>query len=124
MTQDRVRKRMIANAENMAAGFDRFQEELFALFETTRAKDLNTFTAAQERLETMVAALAQAVADSRIEAAHKREELLAGIAGLSQQLSEYEALVPPPERVRAIAMIADHEERLRDLEWGERDDGA
>lgn len=111
MTTERVRRRIAANATVVSDGLEKLQNDILELFNSQLDRYRNEMLTRDEEHVAMLKSFVDELGAMR-----------AGITGLSQQLSEYEALVPPAERARAIAMIADHEERLKTLEWGERDD--
>jgi hypothetical protein len=110
MTTERVRRRIQANSTVVADGLEKLQSDILDLFNSQLDKYRHEML---ERDDTHIAMLSSLV--------NEIGALKQGVIGLSQQISEYEAIIPPSERKRAVAMIADHEERLQSLEWGPRD---
>lgn len=92
MTTDRVRKRIQTNSSNVADGLEKLQEDLFDLFNAHLDKFRDEMLARDEERLAMLKSLV-----------HDMSALQAGIVGLSQQLSIYEA--------RAVGDMGDAERR-------------
>lgn len=110
MTTERVRRRIEANATTVADGLEKLQSDILELFNSQLDKYRADMHDRDDANTAMLKSLVGEVGALR-----------AGITGLSQQLSEYEAIIPPDERRRVIVQVADHEQRLKDLEWGPLD---
>ncbi len=113
MTAERVRRRIQANSTVVADGLEKLQADMLDLFNSQLDKYRHEMLARDDTHIAMLSSLVREIG-----------ALKEGVIGLSQQLSEYEAIIPPVERRRAVAMIADHEQRIQDLEWGLREQAA
>lgn len=111
MTHHNVERAVVSSGEAVGTALENFERRLIdrflAILEAERTQWLD--------VRDMVAAVATELTEIRAESSRQRGELLAGIQGLQQQLSEYEALVPPEERVHLAKMIYRHEEELIDI---------
>ena len=110
MTTDKVRRRIQTNSSNVADGLERLQADILELFNSQLDKYRLDMLGRDEATTSMLKSLVEEIG------ALKR-----GITGLSQQLSEYESILPPNERRKAVAQLADHEARITELERGDGD---
>ena len=101
MAPHKVERAVISGAESVGMALENFERRLIDRFngilEAERKRTLD--------VQDMVAAIAAQLSEFM-------SEIRAGIAGLSQQLSEYEAIIPPAERAAIAAMVYRHEEEL------------
>lgn len=111
MTQHNVERAVVTGAEAVGSALEMFERRIIDRFngilEAERSQWLD--------IRDMVAAVATTVAEQRLESAKERGAMIAGISGLSQQLSEYEALIPPAERIKIAEMVYRHEEEIKAL---------
>lgn len=111
MTQHTVERAVVSSGEAVGAALENFERRLIdrfnSLLESERTQWLD--------VRDMVAAVANELAAQRKESADQRAEMLAGIHGLQQQISEYEALIPPSERIKIAQMVYQHDAAIMDL---------
>lgn len=111
MSNKDIERAVISGGEAVGLALENFErrviDRFIGLLEAERKQWLD--------VRDMVAAVATELADSRREAQQQRGEMLAGIQGVSQQFSEYEALLPPSERLKIAEMVYRHEDELKSL---------
>lgn len=108
MTPQKVERAVISGAEAVGTALEMFERRLIerfnSLLEAERVQWLD--------VRDMVAAVALQLAEQRTETTRADGELLAGIHGLQHQLSNYEMLIPPDERIKLAEMVYRHEDEL------------
>jgi hypothetical protein len=111
VTNADVERAVVTSGEAVGLALENFErrvlERFMALLDAERQQWID--------VRDMIAAVATELAEQRKETADKRGELLSGIYGLQQQISEYEALIPPAERVKIAAMVYRHDDELQAL---------
>jgi hypothetical protein len=109
MSNAEIERATTSTADMVAAGLEQHARAITARVVQLLAEDRRSFLDDLGRLNEMVSAVAIQQAEGVTEARRRDVELLAGIQGVSLQLSEYEALVPPAERVKIAEMVHRHE---------------
>ncbi len=108
MTQRSVERAVVSSGEAVGTALENFERRIIERFNSLLEAERSQWLDVRD----MVAAVANELAAQRTDSAQQRGEMLAGIHGLQQQLSEYEALVPPDERVKIATMVYRHEAEL------------
>jgi hypothetical protein len=106
MTQHKVERAVVTGAEAVGSALEMFERRLIERFNNLLDAERTQWLDVRD----MVAAVAIEIAETRKESNLKRDELLAGIHGLQQQISEQDALFSPDERIKIAAMVYRHEE--------------
>jgi len=109
MSNADIERATTSTADMVAAGLEQHARAITSRVIQLLAQDRKGFLDDLKSLHEMVAAVATQQAEGVKEARTQQGELLAGIHGLQQQLSEYEALIPPAERVKIAQMVYKHE---------------
>lgn len=111
MSNHDIERATTSTADMVAAGLEQHARAITARVIQLLAEDRKSILGNVGDTQDMIAAVATQQANLAIESRQQRTEMLEGIHGLSQQLSEYEALISP----KIAEMVYRHEAAIADL---------